>query len=58
MLMLSSPVYKGSLMRVYSQIAQYGTYYISLNVFTASKGSSFYILFAITAVGVVPYIIP
>ena len=26
-------------------IAQYGPYYIPLNVFIASKGSSFYILF-------------
>ena len=36
--------------------AQYGTYYIylPLTVFTASKGLSFYILFAITAAGVVP----
>ena len=26
------------------EIAQYGPYYLPLNVFTASKGSSFYIL--------------
>ena len=30
-------------------IAQYGPYYLPLNVFTASKGSNIYILFAITA---------
>ena len=36
------------------EIAQYGPYYLPLNVFTASKGSSFYILIAITAAGVVP----
>ena len=38
------------------EIAQYGTYYINLNVFTASKGSNLYsyILFAITAACVVP----
>ena len=36
------------------EIAQYGPYYIPLNVFNASKGSSFYILFVITAAGVVP----
>ena len=36
------------------EIAQYGTYYIPLNVFTASKGSNIYILFAISAAGVVP----
>ena len=35
-------------------IAQYGPYYLPLNVFIASKGSSFYILFAITAASVVP----
>ena len=27
------------------EVAQYGPYYIPLNVFTASKGSNFYILF-------------
>ena len=31
------------------EIAQYDPYYLPLNVFTASKGSNFYILFAITA---------
>ena len=36
------------------EIAQYGPYYLPLNVFNASKGSSFYILFAITPAGVVP----
>ena len=36
------------------EIAQYGPNYLPLNVFTASKGSNFYILFAITAAGVVP----
>ena len=36
------------------EIAQYGPFYNSLNIFTASKGSNFYILFAITAAGVVP----
>ena len=35
-------------------IAQYSPYYIPLNVFTASRGSNHYILFAITAAGVVP----
>ena len=36
------------------QIVQYGPYYLPLNDFTASKGSNRYILFAITAAGVVP----
>ena len=36
------------------EIAQYSPYYLPLNVFTASKGSNLYILFAITAAGVVP----
>ena len=36
------------------EIAQYSPYFLPLNVFTASKGSNFYILFAITAAGVVP----
>ena len=36
------------------EIAQYSPYYLPLNVFTASKGSKLYILFAITAAGVVP----
>ena len=36
------------------EIAQYSPYYLPLNVLTASKGSSLYILFAITAAGVVP----
>ena len=36
------------------EIAQYGPYYLPLNVFTDSKGSNFYVLFAITAAGVVP----
>ena len=36
------------------EIAQYSPYYLPLNVFTASKGSNIYILFAITAAGVVP----
>ena len=44
-----SPVLKGLLMRVH-----YPKFYIRLNVLTASKGSNFYILFAITAAGVVP----
>ena len=33
---------------------QYGPCYTPLHIFTASKVSSFYILFAITAAGVVP----
>ena len=37
-----------------TEIAQYSPYFLPLNVFTASKGSYFYILFAITAAGVVP----
>ena len=37
-----------------SEIAQYSPYYLPLNVFTAPKGSNHYILFAITAAGVVP----
>ena len=36
------------------EIAQYSPYYLPLNVFTASKGSNLYILFAVTAAGVVP----
>ena len=36
------------------EIAQYSPYYLPLNVFTASRGSNLYILFAITAAGVVP----
>ena len=36
------------------EIVQYSPYYLSLNVFTASKGSNLYLLFAITAAGVVP----
>ena len=36
------------------EILQYSPYYIPLNVFIASKGSNLYILFAITAAGVVP----
>ena len=36
------------------EIAQYSPYYLPLNVFTASKGSNLYILFSITAAGVVP----
>ena len=36
------------------EIAQYSPSYLPLNVFTASKGSNLYILFAITAAGVVP----
>ena len=35
------------------EIVQYGSYFLPLNVFTASKGS-FYILFVFTAAGVVP----
>ena len=35
------------------EIAQYSPHYLSLNVFTASKGSNLNILFAITAAGVV-----
>ena len=34
--------------------AQYSPYFLPLNDFTASKGSNFYILFAITVAGVVP----
>ena len=34
--------------------AQYSSYYLPLNVFTASRGSNLYILFAITAAVVVP----
>ena len=36
------------------KIAQYSPYSLPLNVFAASKGSNLYILFAITAAGVVP----
>ena len=36
------------------KLAQYGPYYLNLNVFTASKGSNFNILNTITAAGVVP----
>ena len=36
------------------EIAQYSPYYHPLNVLIASKGSNRYILFAITAAGVVP----
>ena len=36
-------------MRVYTRIAQYGPYYLPLNVFTASNGSNFYI-FCLTGV--------
>ena len=36
------------------EIAQYSPFYLPLNVFAASKGSNLYILFAITAAGVVP----
>ena len=38
------------------EIAQYSPYYmyLPLNVFTASKVSNLYILFAVTAAGVVP----
>ena len=35
-------------------MAQHGPYDIPLNVFTAFKGSNIFILFAITAAGVVP----
>ena len=35
-------------------IAQYSPYFLPLNVFTASKGPNFYILFAITEAGVLP----
>ena len=43
----------GSLMKVhYPKL--YNMAHLSLNVFTASKGSNNYILFAITAAGVVP----
>ena len=37
------------------EIAQYSPYYLPLDVCTASKGSNLFILFAITAAGVVPY---
>ena len=50
---LSSPVYKGSLMRVQYHKLRNMAILQSSNLFTASIGSSFYILFAITAVGVV-----
>ena len=33
---------------------QYSPFFLPLNVFTASKGSNHYILFAVTAAGVVP----
>ena len=36
------------------EIVKYSPYYLPLNVFTASKGSNLYYLFAITAAGVVP----
>ena len=36
------------------ELAQYSPYYLPLNVYFASKGSNLYILFAITAAGVVP----
>ena len=36
------------------EISQYSPYYLPLNVLIASKGSNLYILFAITAAGVVP----
>ena len=36
------------------EIAQYSPYYLPLNVLIAFKGSNLYILFAITAAGVVP----
>ena len=36
------------------EIVQYSPYILFSNIFTASKGSNHYILFAITAVGVVP----
>ena len=35
------------------EIAQYSPYYLTLDVFVASKVSNLYILFAITAAGVV-----
>ena len=35
-------------------LVQCGSYYLPLNIFTASKGFKFHILFAITAAGVVP----
>ena len=52
---LSLPVFiratdEGSL----PEIAQYSSYYLPLNVFTAPKESNHYILFAITAASVVP----
>ena len=37
-----------------AEIAQYSPLYLPLSVFTASKGSNLYILFPITAAGVVP----
>ena len=36
------------------RITQSSTYFLPLNVFTASKGSNICILFAITAAGAVP----
>ena len=36
------------------EIAQYSPSYLTLNVFTSSKGINLYMLFAITAAGVVP----
>ena len=36
------------------EMVQYSPYFLPLNVFAASKGSNLYILFAITAAGVVP----
>ena len=52
---LSLPALKGLLIRgSLPEIAQYSPYYLPLNVLTASRGSNPYILFAITAAGVVP----
>ena len=48
-----SRLFQFSLEGSVAEIVQYGPYFITLNIFTASKGSNFYILFAITAAGVV-----
>ena len=45
---------KGSLTKVHYPKLYNMAHLLSLNVFTASKGSNNYILFAITAAGVVP----
>ena len=52
--LLSLPVYSGSLKRIdYPKQIVWPTLFL-LNVFTALKGTIFYILFVVTAAGVVP----